>query len=183
MPGHVAMAVGGRVAAGVFAGDISAGASDDARHATEIARARVTDLGVSERVGPINYADRQGSDFLGTELMSNRWHSEETAHVSDKEIERILRNAYDCARNLINNERSAVERLAKGLLMHETLDKNEIALLIEGTAPEDLRPVAVTDSETATPEAAAQPEAQPEAQADRDEGLDDLPGGAELSPA
>lgn len=183
LTGQLAMAFGGRVAEEIFVGDISAGASDDIRHATEIARAMVTELGMSERVGPINYADRQGSDFLGTELMSNRWHSEETAHVIDKEIERILRNAYDCARNLINNERSAVERLAKGLLMHETLDKNEIALLIEGTAPEDLRPVAVTDSETATPEAAAQPEAQPEAQADRDEGLDDLPGGAELSPA
>ncbi len=176
--GQLAMAFGGRVAEEIFVGDISAGASDDIRRATELARAMVTELGMSDRVGPINYADRQGSDFLGTELMSSRWHSEETAHVIDKEIERILREAYDCARDLIHSERPAVERLAKGLLMHETLDEGEIALLIEGTAPEDLRPEPVGEPE---PEETTEP-ASP-APVDAEDGLDDMPGGAELSPA
>ena len=178
--GQLAMAFGGRVAEEIFVGDISAGASDDIRRATEIARAMVTELGMSERVGPINYADRQGSDFLGTELMSNRWHSEETAHVIDKEIERILRDAYDLARKMIHNDRAAVERLAKGLLMHETLDEKEIILLIEGTTPEDLRPDPVVETEAT--ETALNID-KTETQGDSDEGFDDLPGGAELSPA
>ena len=93
------MLYGGRVAEEIFCGDISAGASDDIRRATELARAMVTELGMSDKVGPINFAERQGSDFLGTELMSGKWHSEETAREIDEEIRRIMREAYDLARD------------------------------------------------------------------------------------
>ncbi|MDA1266427.1 MAG: ATP-dependent zinc metalloprotease FtsH, partial [Planctomycetota bacterium] len=138
--GQLAIFFGGRVAEDLFVGDISAGASDDIKRATELARAMVTELGMSEKVGPINYAERQGSDFLGTELMASKWHSEETARVIDKEIERILREAYVQAEEIIKAERPAVERLTKALLLYETLDQVEIQRLVEGTAPEDLRP-------------------------------------------
>ena len=73
-----------------------------------------------------------------------------------------------------------MERLANGLLMHETLDEKEIMLLIEGTTPEDLRPEPVVEPEAA--EAAVNIDTT-ETQSDPDEGFDDLPGGAELSPA
>jgi len=138
--GQLAMLFGGRVAEELFVGDISAGASDDIRRATELARAMVTELGMSDLVGPINYAERQGSDFLGTELLSGKWHSEETARVIDKEIERILREAYDTATEIISTERAAMERLKDGLLLYETLDQREITRLIEGTPARELRP-------------------------------------------
>ena len=138
--GQLAMAFGGRVAEEIFCGDISAGASDDIRRATELTRAMVTELGMSDKVGPINYAERQGSDFLGTELLSGKWHSEETARVIDKEIERILREAYETAREIIDAERDAMERLKDGLLLYETLDQVEIEQLIAGTNPSELRP-------------------------------------------
>ncbi|MEM8713083.1 MAG: ATP-dependent zinc metalloprotease FtsH, partial [Planctomycetota bacterium] len=122
LEGQLAMLFGGRVAEEIFCGDISAGASDDIRRATELTRAMVTELGMSEKIGPINYAERQGSDFLGTELGNSKWHSEETAREIDEEIKRFLKEAYDLAKRLVGEERDAVERLTKGLLLYETLD-------------------------------------------------------------
>jgi cell division protease FtsH len=179
--GQLAMAFGGRVAEEIFVGDISAGAADDIRRATELAKAMVTELGMSEKVGPINYAERQGSDFLGTELMASKWHSEETARVIDEEIERILRAAYKTAEQLIEKERPAVERLTRALLMHETLDAGEIQRLIQGTSPEDLRPKKV---ETPEPVAEEAPHPAPtEAENGSGDNLGGLSGEAGLSPA
>ncbi len=139
LEGQLAMLFGGRVAEEIFCGDISAGASDDIRRATELTRAMVTELGMSESIGPINYAERQGSDFLGTELGNSKWHSEETAREIDEEIKRFLKEAYQLAKRLVTEERDAVERLTKGLMLYETLDKAEIQKLIAGTDPEGLR--------------------------------------------
>lgn len=139
LEGQLAMLFGGRVAEEIFCGDISAGASDDIRRATELTRAMVTELGMSEAIGPINYAERQGSDFLGTELGNSKWHSEETAREIDEEIKRFLREAYELAKRIVAEDKDAVERLTKGLMLYETLDKAEIQKLIAGTAPEGLR--------------------------------------------
>ena len=139
LEGQLAMLFGGRVAEEIFCGDISAGASDDIRRATELSRAMVTELGMSESIGPINYAERQGSDFLGTELGNSKWHSEETAREIDEEIKRFLKDAYDLAHRLVSEERDSVERLTKGLMLYETLDKAEIQKLIAGTDPQGLR--------------------------------------------
>ncbi|MFT6108190.1 MAG: cell division protease FtsH [Planctomycetota bacterium] len=139
LEGQLAMLFGGRVAEEIFCGDISAGASDDIRRATELTRAMVTELGMSEAIGPINYAERQGSDFLGTELGASKWHSEETAREIDEEIKRFLKVAYELAKRLVGEEKEAVERLTKGLLLYETLEKAEIQKLIAGTDPADLR--------------------------------------------
>jgi len=138
--GQLAMAFGGRVAEEVFCGDISAGAADDIKRATELARAMVTELGMSEKIGPINYAERQGSDFLGTELLSGKWHSEETARLIDEEIERILREAYEAAKAIVTRERDSIERLTEALLEFETINAQEIRRLIGGAPASDLRP-------------------------------------------
>ena len=94
---------------------------------------------MSSAVGPINYAERQGSDFLGTELMSGKWHSEETAREIDQEIKRFMREAYERRPRIVTEEREAVERLTQGLLLYETLEREEIQKLIGGTDPEGLR--------------------------------------------
>ncbi len=180
MLGQLAMAFGGRVAEELFCGDISAGASDDIHRATRIARSMVSELGMSDRVGPINYADRQGSDFLGTEVMSNKWHSEETARIIDEEIERILREGYSKARDVIEENRDAVERLTQGLLKYETLDRVEIDKLIEGADPETLRPD--PPEEETTPPTAEAPSDSEATSSDKDD-LPGFSGEAGLSPA
>ncbi|MFT7484484.1 MAG: cell division protease FtsH [Candidatus Paceibacteria bacterium] len=181
MVGQLAVLFGGRAAEEVFCGDISAGASDDIKRATELARAMVTELGMSEVVGPINYAERQGSDFLGTELGASRWHSEETSRQIDEEVQKFLRDAYARALDIVNSGKSKVENLTQALLRYETLNVVEIEQIFSGTSLEDLRP-----------DPDPEPEASPETpQADivkKDstagtQDLGDLPGGAAPSPA
>ncbi len=178
--GQLAMAFGGRVAEEIFCGDISAGAADDIRRATELARAMVTELGMSEKVGPIHYAERQGSDFLGTELLSGKWHSEETARVIDEEVERILREALETAREIVSREKGAVERLTAALLCYETINAEEITALVGGASLEDLRR---SRSERAAERA---PQRAPGIETRTPSGdslRGDLPGEPEFSPA
>ena len=141
MVGQLAWAFGGRVSEAVFCGDVSAGAADDIRRATEIARAMVTELGMSEKIGPINYAERHGSDFLGTELMSGKWHSEETARLIDQEVERLLKDAYQTAERLVSENRAFIEKVASALLAYETISGEDIAALFAGATVESLRPL------------------------------------------
>jgi cell division protease FtsH len=140
MLGQLALCFGGRVAEEEFCGDISAGAYDDIKRATELVRAMVSELGMSDKVGPIYYAERQGSDFLGTELLRGRMHSEETAREIDEEIKRFLNEAHERARTIVREKRAEVERIAEALLRFETLSKDEIARLMAGASVDDLRP-------------------------------------------
>jgi cell division protease FtsH len=178
MIGQLAVAFGGRVAEAEFCGDISAGASDDIRRATELGRAMVTELGMSDKIGPINYAERQGSDFLGTELMSGKWHSEDTAREIDQEVQLLLKTAYETAVRVIRQHKSSLEAIAGALLRYETISGEDVKHLMAGVSVEALRPNAVT------------PRASGHAGADRPVSNPtpkvspgDLPGTAGLSPA
>ncbi|MEW6071124.1 MAG: ATP-dependent zinc metalloprotease FtsH [Planctomycetota bacterium] len=178
--GQLAMVFGGRVAEAVFCGDISAGAADDIRRATDLARAMVTELGMSEAIGPINYAERQGSDFLGTELLRGKLHSERTAHEIDEEVRRILTEAYRRAEEVVGAHREAVERLAEALLAFETISGAEIERLLEGTPVALLRPEAADAGGGAL---APRREASGGGRAAENGRPDEIPGQAGLSPA
>jgi len=180
MLGQLAVAFGGRVSESIFCGDISAGASDDIRRATELARAMVTELGMSDKVGPINYAERQGSDFLGTELMSGKWHSEQTAREIDEEVERLLKEAYQTAERVVSEQRAAIEQVALALLRYETISGDDIKQLMKGASVESLRPaVAATKAPTSTSTHAPGNVSTPAPKVHPG----DLPGKAGLSPA
>ncbi|MBM3986531.1 MAG: ATP-dependent zinc metalloprotease FtsH [Planctomycetes bacterium] len=140
MLGQLALAFGGRAAEEVFCGDISAGAFDDIKRATEMAKAMVTEFGMSEKIGPINYAERQGSEFLGTELGRSRDHSETTAREIDEEVRRLLTEAHQRALAIVTDNRDEIERITQALLLHETLNGDEIARLVRGETVESLRP-------------------------------------------
>ncbi|MFT4539671.1 MAG: cell division protease FtsH [Planctomycetota bacterium] len=170
--GQLAMLFGGRVAEEIFCGDISAGASDDIKRATELARAMITELGMGDTVGPINFADRQGSDFLGTELMASKWHSEATAQIIDQEIETIILAAYKRAKNILLENRDAVERMTEALLLYETVNAGEIASLVGGMPVADMRP---------EPEEEPEPEPVPRAAPSEGNVSDPIPDGSELS--
>jgi len=177
MLGTLAWAFGGRVAEAHFCGDISAGASDDIRRATELARAMVTELGMSDKVGPINYAERQGSDFLGTELMSGKWHSEETARQIDQEVELLLRGAYETAERLVRENAGGVEAITQALLRFETITGDEVKRLLAGTGLDQLRP-------TPPPPPTAKPSATaPVTAPGKEPRGGELPGKPGLSPA
>jgi|688.fasta_scaffold04652_2 cell division protease FtsH len=177
MLGQLAVAFGGRVAEAQFVGDISAGASDDIRRATELARAMVTELGMSDKVGPIHYAERQGSDFLGTELTSGKWHSEQTAREIDEEIERILKEAYETAARIVRENTEQMERITQALLIWETISGTDIKRILAGERLESLRPTPPPQRPSApastTPAAGTSPRTQG----------GELPGTPGLSPA
>lgn len=177
---QLAIAFGGRVAEELFCGDISAGAHSDIERATQIARSMVTELGMSEKVGPINYASRQGSEFLGTELMRDRSHSEETARLIDHEVKRLIDEAYEKARTLLTEHRTTVEAVTQALLEHETIDGKHIQAVIDGAPASILIPPPPPSSDAEGSATDAKPKAKEKSQPDRSE---DLPGTAGFSPA
>ncbi len=184
MFGQLAVLFGGRASEEQFCGDISAGASDDIHRATELARAMVTELGMSEKIGPINYAERQGSDFLGTELLSSRWHSDETSREIDEEIKRMLDDAYQKASDIVRDHAEEVERLTVNLLEYETINSAEIAGILEGIPMEELRPPEPTPELADAGSSAAEEPADEPSATDASEDLPgDLSGEAGLSPA
>ena len=181
---QLAVLFGGRIAEEVFCGDISAGASDDIKRATDLARAMVTELGMSDKIGPINYAERQGSDFLGTELMASRYHSEETTREIDEEVKLILKEAYETAESVISKHHDEVVQLVVALKRFETLTGGEIDRVLDGVSVDDLR----TEEETGEPAPIEVEEESEETPAtdevtDGEELKGELPGEPGLSPA
>jgi cell division protease FtsH len=181
MVGMLAWMFGGRVAESEFCGDISAGAADDIKKATDLARAMVTELGMSERIGPVNYSERQGSDFLGTELMRGRTHSEETAREIDQEVHLLLEEAYQRAVAIVRERRDGLERIAQALLAFETVSGEEVDRLLAGATAQTLRPGA--PAILAPPVGEVKKAASVSKPAHGDGRTGDLPGKAGLSPA
>ena len=135
----ICVAYGGRLAEKIFCADISTGAQNDIKHATHLARYMVTEWGMSDRIGPVNYSEREGSIFLGQEWASEKTHSEETTREIDEEVRAIIDQCYKKAEELILSHRAELERVAAALLRFETLSGAEVEALIQGAAVEDLR--------------------------------------------
>ena len=175
---QLATLFGGRAAEARFCGDISAGAYDDIRRATQLARSMVTELGMSEAVGPINYGDRQGSEFLGTELMRDRSHSEDIARLIDGEVKKLIDNAYEAAQSILAQNSEAVEQVARALMLYETVDGAGVKRLVEGGVAEDIAPAAARAKGNA-----AKPTEKSKKGLENKDVSDDLPGTAGFSPA
>ena len=119
--------LGGRAAEEIVFGRVSTGASDDLKKATEIARVMVTEYGMSEVIGPLGLSERRNR-FLGDEMASlmERSYSERTAEVVDGEIKRLVSEALDRARAVIEERREVLEAIAVHLLEHEVIDKDTL---------------------------------------------------------
>ncbi len=150
--GRLAMAYGGRVAEElVFGPDkVTTGAAADIQQATEMARRMVTQFGMSDVVGPIAVGDREAEIFLGREVVQRREISDRTAELVDTELKRILSEAYERARTILTEQRDALDRLAASLLERETLDREEVEMVVAGRK---LAPVAPPAVPTAPPSA------------------------------
>jgi cell division protease FtsH len=122
--------LGGRAAEKLVFDQYSAGAEDDLKRATQLARRMVTHWGMSERLGPVAFRDGEDQPFLGKEMAEPRQFSEDTARVIDEEMVRILRQASEKATAMLQQQREKLDILAQALERDETLDEVEIAKLI-----------------------------------------------------
>lgn len=135
--------LGGRVAEEIVFGEASTGAHNDFQRATGIARKMVTEYGMSEKLGPLQFGQAQGGQvFLGRDIHNEQNYSDAIAHEIDMEIQRFIKESYERARVIITENREKLELIAQTLLDVETLDAAQIASLVEkGKLPE--RPVIV----------------------------------------
>jgi len=156
--------MGGRAAEEIFLGHITTGAGNDIERATDIARQMVCDWGMSE-LGPLSFGKKEEAIFLGREIAQHRDYSEDTAIRIDQEVKKIVTKAYGHARNVLENNRESLERIAQALLEREVLDAVELKLLIEGKPlPEKSRPAPPTPPQPvpgAEPKPAPRPELRP----------------------
>jgi cell division protease FtsH len=129
---RLAVLLGGRAAEEVFLGEITSGAADDIDQATKVARAMVTELGMSEKLGPQRFSDADSEPFLGREQSRRGDHSDELAARIDEEVSRLIADAYDRARRLVEEHRATLEALSEALLEHETLDDEMLDRLLDG---------------------------------------------------
>ncbi len=138
MTSRLAIMMGGRVAEEMRFGDdhVTAGASSDIQQATRLARAMVTRFGLSQEIGPVDYADDQGDVFLGQQLMQSSHISEETQRKIELEVRILIQTGMDEARRIMTEHRGQWEAIAEGLLEYETLSGEEITALLEGRKPE-----------------------------------------------
>lgn len=145
--GMISMSFGGRIAEELVFADISAGASNDIKQATRIARTMVTEYGMSDRVGPLNFSVSSEGYFLGQESMMSRDHSDETARMIDEETRTIVDECYDRAKKILVEEREHLDLVAEALLRFETISGEEMNRILEGVSLEDLRPTVASDKD------------------------------------
>ena len=133
----LAMAMGGRVAEEtVFGKDkVTSGAAGDIQQVTKIARAMVTRLGFSEKLGYVMYGENQDEVFLGYTMGRQQNISEETAKTIDEEVRRLIHEAHVTATRILTDRREDLETLASGLMEFETLSGEEIINLLQGVRP------------------------------------------------
>ncbi len=134
MYANLAVSMGGRVAEELIFGydKVSSGASSDIQYATGLARDMVTRWGLSEALGPLQYAEPEEEVFLGYSVNRTRQMSNETAQLIDKEIRRIVDEAHEKAKTCLTENRDQLETLAQALLEYETLSGEEIKTLLDG---------------------------------------------------
>ena len=139
MYNHIVSCMGGRVAEKLKLDDISIGASGDIKQATAIAREMVTKYGFSEKLGAVNYGGDE-EVFLGNDFTAHKNYSEHTAQEIDDEIKRIIDEAYDQATKILMEHDETLERVAKALLLVETIDGEQFENLYTGKlSAEDLK--------------------------------------------
>jgi cell division protease FtsH len=120
---EIAVMLGGYAAEQLIFGDITTGASNDMKQATRLARSMVTQWGMSEKLGPRTYGVQEDMIFLGREIHENRDYSDEKAVIIDQEIDKIIKHGLDTAKNLIEMNTEAMDRVAQNLLSKETLER------------------------------------------------------------
>jgi len=169
---QLAYSLGGRAAEELIFHDPTTGASNDIEKATNLARAMVTQYGMTERIGAIKLGVSEGEPFLGRDYGHQRDYSEEVAGIVDEEIRNLIQNAHQEAFDILVENRKVLDQLVVELLERETLLKDDIAKIFTGIkrvkprpawtgssdrTPSNQPPVALSPAKSATPEVEAKP--------------------------
>ncbi len=157
MLGRLAMAYGGRLAEEIIFGaeKVTTGAAQDIEKATEMARRMVTQFGMSDLIGPVAVGEGEHQIFLGRELTQRREVSDKTIEQVDGEVKRILSEAYERARKILEGDLDTLNAMANALLERETLDREEVLLIAEG---KELPPLVSSQPEPAPPQTPPAPD-------------------------
>ncbi len=127
----IAVMLGGYTAEEIIFGDVTTGASNDLQKATHLARALITQFGMSDKFGPITFGHKEDVIFLGRELYEGREYSEETASEIDKEVERLLDEQHKRVKDIISKNRNKLNKIAERLIEKETIEKEEFEELMK----------------------------------------------------
>ncbi len=151
---QIASLFGGRVAEAMIYGKkkVTTGASNDIERATELARNMVTKWGLSDRVGPLAYAEQQGHPFMGSQTPG---FSEKVAQIIDDEVRHIIDTNYQLAEKILNEHMDILHNMADALMKWETIDKYQIDELMQGTK---LDPPTFDETDDTEKEANSKPE-------------------------
>jgi len=133
---EIATLMGGRVAEESFYGkeNVTTGASNDMKKATELARKMVTDFGMSDRLGPQIYGHREDMPFLGKEYTEHRNYSEDVAKIIDEEVTKLIREGKECAEKIVATHKKTIGLIADDLLAKETINEDEFKKYFDGSS-------------------------------------------------
>jgi len=132
---ELSVAFGGRVAEEIIFNRISTGAANDIKQATNLAQTMIRTWGMSDKLGPLSYAKGEEQVFLGREIAQHRDYSEATAQMIDEEIIKLIKDAYQCAKDVLNENVDILHKLAELLLEQETVQGKELDELITELRP------------------------------------------------
>lgn len=139
---QLAFMLGGRAAEKLIFDEYSAGAEDDLKRATQLARRMVTHWGMSPAIGPVAFRSSEEHPFLGKEIREDREHSEATTHLIDEEIKRILTAADERAKAVLTEHRQSLVTMTRHLLEKEALSEDEITAIIGPATARNFEPSA-----------------------------------------
>ena len=150
----IASLFGGRLAEELVFGpdSVTTGASNDIERVTDIARNMVTRWGLSERLGPMTYSDDEGEVFLGHSITQHKMVSDETAHIIDEEVRKIVDRNYERAKAILTVNMDKLHLMAEALIKYETLDSDQIDDIMAGKVPRP--PANWMDDDRGTPSGA-----------------------------
>ncbi|MGC2615344.1 MAG: ATP-dependent zinc metalloprotease FtsH, partial [Terracidiphilus sp.] len=143
---NLAIAYGGRTAEEIFLNQMSTGAGSDIENATDLARRMVCEYGMS-RLGPLTFGKKEEQIFLGREIAQHRDFSEETARQIDLEVRRLIDEAYQAAHGILEAHKDAMHRIAAALLERETIDADEVKMLLDGKELPPMRSILASPSD------------------------------------
>ena len=128
---------GGRIAEELIFGPekVTTGASNDIQRATELARNMVTKWGLSDKLGPLTYAEEEGEVFLGRSVTQHKNVSDETAHIIDEEVRLFIDRNYERSRQILTDNMDKLHTMADALVKYETIDLDQINDIMDGRPP------------------------------------------------
>jgi len=131
----IAMSLGGRIAEELIFNESSSGAASDIKRTTELARRMVTEFGMSDKLGPRSYGDKQEMVFLGREIAEQKDYGDKVANLIDDEVNRIIKENYNRALKILTDNKEQLIKLAQTLISQETLEAEALEAILDNREP------------------------------------------------